>query len=1148
MVASPGSGRGLSLDDEGRVARIVGFPTWRRGRRYAADGAVLEQEWDATGTEGVGLVDGSGPEPYRVAVHLERGRDGRLTGLDSECTCPVAVHCKHAVALLVASTVEDTPQRRAVGSAEAVTLAPEATDPDADRAAFPGAARTLRVVGHAAPPPAAPGLRPEWERRLAGVLARPTAPAPAEADRGRRRGGHGSGTLAATTEFGLQFELTERPPAGYSRVPAGRRGGRQGLRVRPVTRSGAGNWVRTGISWAQLDSLGYGGGLPARAGDQVTMLRELKALSRLDAAYRFTGFGDDVVWLEAVPSRRLWDLLAQARELGVPLLRAGRDPAGVELLDGRVTAGADLTAGPDGLTVRPELRDDDGRVLAPAELLLIGAPAHGLAWSDVPAADGTPPLHLAPLARPLDAATGSFLLGGAITVAAADTERFLTGALPLLRRRLPVRSSDGTVELPDTAPEVVQCRLHWRRHSDGGPYAELSWDLPDDVGADPVVAAATRVAGRLPALVDATEWGPRLRASATVGGMHAVTLATEVVPGLEAIDGVGVVVSGDVPRFNEADGPAAVRLTGDETPGGDWLDLSVEVRVGDEVVPYRDVFVALAEGREAMVLPSGTWFRLDTPELRRLAELIAEARALHDAPVGKARLSRYQASLWEELTELAETEMRAADWQRSVEALAARAEAPPAPVPAGLRAALRPYQLEGFRWLAHRYDLRLGGILADDMGLGKTAMALTLVLHATTAAGDGRLPWLVVCPTSVIGTWVGEAARFTPDLRVEAVTETAARRGRPLAEVAAGADLVVTSYTLFRLEHTDYAAVAWAGMLLDEAQAVKNRASHANRHARRLPVPFKLAITGTPLENSLRELWAITAITSPGLLGSSDRFEAVYRRPVERDGDPEVLAALRRRLRPVILRRRKADVAAELPDKQEQVLALDLEPRHRAAYDTVLARERQRVLGLLGDLEGNRFEVLRSLTTLRQAALDVSLVDPGRQVPSTKLDALVELLSEMAAEGHRSLVFSQFTRFLTLARHRLEAAGIACAYLDGSTRDRPAVIERWRSGDAPAFLISLKAGGVGLTLTEADHCVLLDPWWNPATEAQAVDRAHRIGQTRKVLVQRMVATGTIEEKVMALKARKAALFDSVVDAGGFESAALSADDVRELLG
>ena len=247
------------------------------------------------------------------------------------------------------------------------------------------------------------------------------------------------------------------------------------------------------------------------------------------------------------------------------------------------------------------------------------------------------------------------------------------------------------------------------------------------------------------------------------------------------------------------------------------------------------------------------------------------------------------------------------------------------------------------------------------------------------------------------------------------------------------------------------------------------------------------------------------------------------------------------------MRRTKEQVAADLPEKQEQVLEVELHPDHRRLYQTHLQRERQKVLGLLSDINHNRFTILRSLTLLRQLSLDAGLVDPEyADVPSAKIDALLEQISDVAGSGHRALVFSQFTRFLRIARARLEANGVECCYLDGSTVNRPDVIASFKEGTAPVFLISLKAGGFGLNLTEADYCFLLDPWWNPATEAQAVDRTHRIGQTRNVMVYRLIAAGTIEEKVMALKARKAELFSSVIDSDGAFSASLSVDDIRAL--
>ena len=399
----------------------------------------------------------------------------------------------------------------------------------------------------------------------------------------------------------------------------------------------------------------------------------------------------------------------------------------------------------------------------------------------------------------------------------------------------------------------------------------------------------------------------------------------------------------------------------------------------------------------------------------------------------------------------------------------------------------------------------------------------------------------------MVSNWAAEAAKFAPDLPVVAVTGTAARRRRSLEEIAAGAGAVVTSYTLLRMDFAAYSELTWAGLILDEAQYVKNHQSKTYLCARRLAAPFKIAITGTPMENNLMELWSLLSITAPGLFPDPGRFREYYTKPIERDGQAGLLAQLRRRIRPLVLRRTKEQVAADLPAKQEQVLEVELHPRHRKLYQTHLQRERQKVLGLIDDLDTNRFMILRSLTLLRQLSLHGALIDDAHlDMPCAKIDMLLGQLQDVAAGGHRALVFSQFTRFLGRVRERLDAAGIESCYLDGKTRDRAAEVQRFKDGAAPAFLISLKAGGFGLNLTEADYCFLLDPWWNPATEAQAVDRTHRIGQSRNVMVYRLISAGTIEEKVMALQARKAELFTSVLDSGGVFSGGLDADDIRAL--
>jgi SNF2 family DNA or RNA helicase len=562
----------------------------------------------------------------------------------------------------------------------------------------------------------------------------------------------------------------------------------------------------------------------------------------------------------------------------------------------------------------------------------------------------------------------------------------------------------------------------------------------------------------------------------------------------------------------------AARDQADDRGRVDWLDLEVEVSVDGTPIGLGQLLEALTKGLDRVILPNGTYVRIDRPEFAHLATLVEAAAELRDQPEAAIRVGHRDLHLWDELAEVGIVDAQAAQWVRAAQALRSLEQLPEVE-PVGLEAQLRSYQRDGFRWLAYLWECGLGGILADDMGLGKTLQTLALVSYARK---HGSAPFLVVAPTSVVSTWAHEAATFTPGLDVRVVTESQTRRGDSIGAVCAGADVVVTSYTLFRLEQADYVAQHWGGLVLDEAQTIKNHHGKTHQAVRRVDVPFRLALTGTPMENRLMELWSLLSVVAPGLYPWPQRFAETVANPVERLGDAGVLERFRRRIHPFLLRRTKELVARDLPAKQEQVLEVSLTPRHRAIYETHLQRE-------------------------RQLSLDAALVDEEYdKVSSAKVDVLVDHLLELAAEGHRALVFSQFTSFLARVRQRLDREGIGSTYLDGRTRRRGEVVEGFKRGDDPVFLISLKAGGVGLTLTEADYVFVLDPWWNPAVEAQAVDRAHRIGQRRQVFVYRLVARDTIEEKVMALKARKAALFAQVVDDDALMSAPLGADDVRRL--
>jgi SNF2 family DNA or RNA helicase len=512
----------------------------------------------------------------------------------------------------------------------------------------------------------------------------------------------------------------------------------------------------------------------------------------------------------------------------------------------------------------------------------------------------------------------------------------------------------------------------------------------------------------------------------------------------------------------------------------------------------------------------------------------------------------YRAALWSEFDQLADETEHDERWKEIAGRLLDATAPADVVVPSTVQADLRPYQRDGYAWLTFLVGHGVGGILADDMGLGKTLQTLAMIADRRAAAPEAP-PFLVVAPTSVVGNWADEAAKFVPSLRVTTITATSLKDPARVSRAAAASDVIVTSYALLRLDAAAYLDLHWSALLLDEAQFIKNPQSQTHRVAAEVRAPVKIAITGTPLENGLADLWALFAVVAPGLLSSWTRFGDDYVKPL---ASPDLRGAarkeltdrLRRRIRPLMLRRTKQSVAADLPEKVEQVVRVTLDPAHRDLYEKTLNRERLKVLDLVDDLDRNRMIVFRSLTLLRMLALSPALVsDDHDDVPSAKLDLLLDELEQLAAEGRRALVFSQFTSFLKMVSAALDERGVAYEYLDGSTRRRGAVIDRFRNGTAPAFLISLKAGGFGLTLTEADTVFVLDPWWNPAAENQAVDRTHRIGQTRSVTVERLIAEDTIEEKVLALAQRKAQLFATMIDDDALFAEGLSADDIRSLL-
>jgi len=489
---------------------------------------------------------------------------------------------------------------------------------------------------------------------------------------------------------------------------------------------------------------------------------------------------------------------------------------------------------------------------------------------------------------------------------------------------------------------------------------------------------------------------------------------------------------------------------------------------------------------------------------------------------------------------------RGADNLRRLAALVRRQRPAQPVVPKDFNAVLRPYQAAGLSWLDLLREAGLGGILADDMGLGKTVQILAL-LAMEQERGSASHPSLVVCPTSLVVNWRNEARKFAPNLKV-LILHGPGRKQH--FDAIPQHDLVLTTYPLIARDHEVLLAQQWHAAILDEAQVVKNPVAATSRWLRNIRATHRFCLTGTPVENHLGEFWSLMSFANPGYLGDKRAFARIWRTPIEKRGDEERAAALRRRIRPFLLRRTKAEVATELPPKTEIVESIVLEEAQRELYDAVRISMAAKVRKAIAErgLARSHIIVLEALLRMRQVCCAPQLLklDDSVERPSAKLERLMEMVPELLSEGRKPIVFSQFTSMLELIRLRLESASIRYSLLTGDTRNRQAEIDRFQDGATDVFLISLKAGGVGLNLTAADTVVIFDPWWNPAVEEQAIDRAHRIGQDKAVFVYRLMATATIEEKMDELKARKRALADGLYDRDGRIASVLTEEDVAAL--
>ena len=597
--------------------------------------------------------------------------------------------------------------------------------------------------------------------------------------------------------------------------------------------------------------------------------------------------------------------------------------------------------------------------------------------------------------------------------------------------------------------------------------------------------------------------------------------------------------------------------------GENWLDLGVSLvaaRSGQKFSPA-EMARLLEMGRGHQRLPNGRIAVFPAQTVDDLQQVLLDCDS-SQPQAGVYRVARSHAAYLD--ATVRELGIQSASW----EALrrGERRLAPPEPVdlPASLADRLRPYQRDGVAWLDFLARNGLGGVLADEMGLGKTLQALAFLVALRRRSPANAPPVLVVCPTSLIENWRREAGEFTPELRVASLSgpDRFARWNGP-----EGIDLLLTSYALLRRDAEFHRKQEYAAAILDEAHFIKNPDSQTARAAFAIRAPHRFVLTGTPMENSVRDVWSVLQFALPGYLGKRDDFRERYELPIAREANPDAQARLARRLRPVLLRRRKDEVARDLPEKLEQVAYCELTDAQAAAYREILEQGR-RTIEETGDERAGRMLILSTLLRLRQACCDLRLLGvdvaaaagaendeeetelAAPMLGSAKLALLGELLEQAQEGGHRVLIFSQFVSMLKLIAAQLDARGQSYAYLDGSTKDRQMEVDRFQRDDnLLAFLISLKAGGTGLNLTAADTVIHFDPWWNPAVQAQATDRAHRIGQERVVTSYQLITRDTVEEKILNLQRRKRDATEAVIERDGFAAAlgGLSMAEMTELL-
>jgi SNF2 family DNA or RNA helicase len=571
----------------------------------------------------------------------------------------------------------------------------------------------------------------------------------------------------------------------------------------------------------------------------------------------------------------------------------------------------------------------------------------------------------------------------------------------------------------------------------------------------------------------------------------------------------------------------------------DWFGLSGNLEINqDEVIDLKTLLEKVQKARSRFIpIGDGQFLALTQEFRKRLDELILYSDNKGGGKDNEVYVHPLAALALDDLTQESKT---TADkgWEKQLKMIQEAQNLVPE-VPSTLQAELRDYQVEGFIWMVRLAHLGVGACLADDMGLGKTLQALAVILYLTRNG-----PTLVVAPTSVCMNWEQEIIRFAPTLKIHMLGGT----GRKAKIKSLGKfDILITSYTLLQQEVELFESVGWQIIVLDEAQAIKNAGTKRSRAAMLLQSKFRLITTGTPIENHLGELWNLFRFINPGLLGSYKQFNSRFGIPIEKHHDRDARRQLKKIIRPFMLRRIKSQVLEELPPRTEVTLRVEMNPEEVHFYEALRQQALENIESS-GMKSGRHLQILAEIMKLRRACCNPRLIVPDTKISSTKMEVFAEVIDELLGSRHKALVFSQFTGHLALIREYLDKKEIVYKYLDGTTpaRERQRQVESFQGGDADLFLISLKAGGLGLNLTAADYVLHMDPWWNPAVEDQAADRAHRIGQKRPVTVYRLVTANTIEEKIVRLHQEKRDLATSLLE-GTDVSARISADELLELI-